>query len=55
VLWCCAIRHAVLTGALDVRVGLNHLTEDRRTVWATRLDVAESRSRPVGPADSVGA
>jgi ADP-ribosyl-[dinitrogen reductase] hydrolase len=45
VLWCCAIRHAVLTGELDVRVGFSHLDEDRRDTWAERLDVAES-SRP---------
>ena len=44
-LWCAAIRHAVLTGELDVRVGLRHLGADRRSVWADRLDVAE-RSRP---------
>ena len=25
VLWCCAIRHAVLTGELDVRIGLRHI------------------------------
>jgi ADP-ribosylglycohydrolase/protein-tyrosine phosphatase len=45
VLWCCAIRHAVLTGELDVRVGLPHLDDERRTVWVERLTVAES-SRP---------
>lgn len=45
VLWCCAIRHAVRTGELDVRVGMRHLDHDRRDVWAKRLDVAES-SRP---------
>ena len=45
VLWCCAIRHAVLTGQLDVRVGLPHLDEDRRDTWSERLDVAEA-SRP---------
>jgi ADP-ribosyl-[dinitrogen reductase] hydrolase len=45
VLWCCAIRHAVLSGELDVRVGMRHLDQDRRDAWAERLDVAES-SRP---------
>jgi ADP-ribosyl-[dinitrogen reductase] hydrolase len=45
VLWCCAIRHAVLTGELDVRVGLRHLEADSRETWSKRLDVAES-SRP---------
>lgn len=41
VLWCLAIRHAVLTGNLDVRAGLEHLPDERRAVWAARLDVAE--------------
>lgn len=45
VLWCCAIRHAVLTGELDVRVGLPRLPEDRQQTWSERLDVAEA-SRP---------
>jgi ADP-ribosyl-[dinitrogen reductase] hydrolase len=45
VLWCLAIRHAVLTGVLDVRIGLNRLADDRRALWADRLDVAE-RSTP---------
>ena len=30
VLWCCAIRHAVLTGELDVRIGLRHIESGRR-------------------------
>ena len=30
VLWCSAIRHAVLTGELDVRIGLHHLEAGRR-------------------------
>ena len=42
VLWCCAIRHAVLTGILDVRIGLQHIDTDRRDLWASRLDVAEA-------------
>lgn len=45
VLWCSAIRHAVLTGELEVRVGLHHLDAKARAVWADRLDLAE-RSRP---------
>ena len=44
-LWCLAIRHAVLTGDLDVRLGLDRLPADRRSVWTDRIDVAE-RSRP---------
>ena len=45
VLWCLAIRHAVLSGQVDVRAGLTRLPADRAAVWADRLDVAE-RSRP---------
>lgn len=42
VLWCLAIRHAVLTGDLDVRAGLSHLSAARRELWTERLDVAEA-------------
>ena len=45
VLWCCAIRHAILTGVLDARIGLQHIPSERRDMWATRLDVAEA-SKP---------
>lgn len=45
VLWCLAIRHAVLTGVLDARIGLPHIPSDRRDSWASRLDVAE-QSQP---------
>lgn len=48
VLWCFAIRHAVLVGELDVRVGLNRLDPDRRAVWAERIETAEHSA----PADS---
>lgn len=42
VLWCSAIRHAVLTGALDVRIGLRHIEPGRQALWAQRLDGAEA-------------
>ena len=42
VLWCLAIRHAILTGELDARIGLHHIDADRREKWASRLDVAEA-------------
>ncbi|GFG72166.1 ADP-ribosylglycohydrolase family protein [Mycolicibacter senuensis] len=42
VLWCATIRHAVLTGELDARVGMQHLDPARRQVWAQRLDEAET-------------
>jgi ADP-ribosyl-[dinitrogen reductase] hydrolase len=45
VIWCCAIRHAVRTGKLDVRIGLHHIESGRRELWSKRLDEAES-SRP---------
>jgi hypothetical protein len=45
VLWCCGIRHAVLIGELDVRIGLRHIGPDRRELWSQRLDAAES-ARP---------
>lgn len=45
VLWCCAIRHAVLTTKLDVRIGLDHIGSDRRNLWSERIEHAEA-SRP---------
>lgn len=41
VLWCAAIRHAVRTAELDVRVGLDLLDIERRELWAARIDEAE--------------
>jgi ADP-ribosylglycohydrolase len=43
VLWCHAIRHAVLTGDLDARAGLGRLPEPGRDKWAQRLTDAEHR------------
>ena len=53
VLWCAAIRHAVLTGEFDVRIGLGHIDSARRDLWAGRLDEAEQR-RPSEFADNNG-
>ncbi|WP_199424364.1 ADP-ribosylglycohydrolase family protein [Actinotalea solisilvae] len=47
VLWCAALRRAVLDGVLDVRSGLDLLGAGRRDLWARRLDEAEARE----PAD----
>ncbi|MGB7504945.1 MAG: ADP-ribosylglycohydrolase family protein [Mycobacterium sp.] len=47
VLWCSAIRHAVITGQLDVRIGLRHMDSERGELWSARLDAAEA-GRPVG-------
>jgi ADP-ribosyl-[dinitrogen reductase] hydrolase len=38
VLWCTAIRHAILTGKLDAQNGLGHINVDRRDMWASRLE-----------------
>lgn len=53
VLWCAAIRHAVLTGEFDVRIDLGHIDSARRDLWAGRLDEAEQR-RPSDFADNNG-
>ncbi|MET3451247.1 ADP-ribosylglycohydrolase family protein [Curtobacterium sp. 1544] len=53
VLWCVAIRHAVLTGELDVLRGLDLLDLDRRRLWVDRLVTAE-HSEPVDFTDSNG-
>ncbi|MBU9763559.1 ADP-ribosylglycohydrolase family protein [Mycobacterium sp. TNTM28] len=45
VLWCCAIRHAVLTTELDVRIGLPHIDSERRALWSQRIEHAEA-TRP---------
>lgn len=43
ILWCSGVRTAVLTGTFDgVREGLDLLPEERRAVWAARLDTAEA-------------
>lgn len=42
VLWCLAIRHAVLEGDLDVRIGLEALPADRRELWEARIAEAET-------------
>lgn len=43
VLSCLAIRHAVLTGELDLRVGLPSLAAERASVWAARIAEAEAK------------
>ena len=43
VLWCLAIRHAVLHGTFDgLRLALERLPGDRASVWTERLDEAEA-------------
>lgn len=41
VLWSLAIRHAILNADLEVRVGLEHLLEERRSRWLALIDEAE--------------
>ncbi|WP_433955905.1 ADP-ribosylglycohydrolase family protein [Janibacter indicus] len=43
VLWSHAIRHAVLEGELDVRVGLPYLSDEGHDFWTARIEEAESR------------
>lgn len=47
VLWCLTMRHAVLTGAIDIRPGIDALPAERRDRWATLIAEAEERQ----PAD----
>ncbi|PXA68271.1 ADP-ribosylglycohydrolase family protein [Cryobacterium arcticum] len=42
VLWCLAVRHAVLAGELDVRVALGALPVERRERWSGLIDEAEA-------------
>ncbi|WP_460475656.1 ADP-ribosylglycohydrolase family protein [Brachybacterium huguangmaarense] len=42
VLWTFAVRHAIMTGALDVRVALPRLAPERAALWARRIDEAEA-------------
>ncbi|RKW69927.1 ADP-ribosylglycohydrolase family protein [Galactobacter caseinivorans] len=42
-IWCLAIRHAVLTGELNLRGQLRWLADDRAAFWAQILDVAQVR------------
>lgn len=46
ILWGLAVRHAILTGEVDVRVGLPHLPQQNRQQWVERIAEAEE-STPV--------
>lgn len=39
-LWCLAIRHAILTGELDIRAGLAWIPTERRDRWGALIDEA---------------
>lgn len=43
VLWSLAIRHAVVEGELDVRLGLDLLDADAVAFWSARIEEAETR------------
>lgn len=43
VLWSLAIRHAVMEGELDIRVGLDLLEDEAASYWSARIDEAETR------------
>lgn len=54
-LWCLAIRHAILTGAVDVRAQLPWLPVERRERWAGLIDEAlEPDAHPRGFAEDNG-
>ncbi|MBS9535494.1 ADP-ribosylglycohydrolase family protein [Mycobacterium sp. M1] len=53
VLWCTAIRHAINTGELDVRIGLPHIPVERRALWEQRIAEAEG-SEPAAFAHNNG-
>ena len=40
-LWGLAVRHAILTGEINVRRGLHRLEGDRRRLWLERIEEAE--------------
>jgi ADP-ribosyl-[dinitrogen reductase] hydrolase len=42
-LWCLAIRRAVLTGELDIRTGLSRLESGPERAWSQRIAAAEAR------------
>jgi ADP-ribosyl-[dinitrogen reductase] hydrolase len=43
ILWSLAIRHAIETGAMDIRIGLPLLPDDRQDTWRGLIAAAESR------------
>lgn len=51
VLWCLAIRRAVLTGELNLQAGLSALPEERRKQWDARIGEAEKKQPRDFPAN----
>jgi ADP-ribosyl-[dinitrogen reductase] hydrolase len=45
VLWGFAVRHAIRTGEVDVRIALDRIDPERRDLWRTRIEDAE-QGRP---------
>lgn len=48
-LWTFAVRHAILTGALDLRVGMSRLRPERVLVWERRISEAEAQQPSAFP------
>lgn len=46
VLWTQAIAHAIRTGELDVRIGIDQIPSERRERWLALIDEAEKRYPP---------
>ncbi|MGI8485523.1 MAG: ADP-ribosylglycohydrolase family protein [Thermomicrobiales bacterium] len=42
-LWCIAIRHAVLTGKIDIRIGLPSLSTEAALYWKSKIEDAEAK------------
>jgi ADP-ribosyl-[dinitrogen reductase] hydrolase len=51
VLWCLAIRRAVVTGRLDLQAGLSALPAERQREWDTRIAEAEKKQPRDFPAN----
>ncbi|GAA4742294.1 ADP-ribosylglycohydrolase family protein [Amnibacterium soli] len=51
VLWCLAIRRAIVTGGLDLQAGLSALPAERQQQWDTRIAEAEQKQPRDFPAN----
>lgn len=49
ILWTFAVRHAILTGELDVRVALDRLAPERAGLWIQRIEEAETAAPTAFP------
>lgn len=44
ILWCHAIRHAIVTAKLDIRIGIQELNDAAKSKWLTRIEEAEIKT-----------